>query len=93
MSGAVLHQNVSGGGYSVLHHILDAKGCLEGLIAIWVTAILRDSATGAIVSIETMLGREPAGRPIVGPDGEVTHEGKVFPGVNAYAAWFNSNVN
>lgn len=89
----LLYQGVAGNGYSVLHHQLDEKGVLEGLISVGVTGIIRDKDTGEVVAVETILGRSPAELPIMGPDGEVTLGKMLFPSADEYGEWFRRNTH
>lgn len=80
-------------GHSLLYHAVDEKGVLQGLTSVGIVGGLLDDETGHFHYYQTARGRTPALCPVMGPDGEVTMDGRVWPSADAYGEWARENMN
>lgn len=78
-------------GWSVLHHLRDEKGILDGVISVGLFGFWMDPVTGVVYFFQTARGREPGIQALLGPDGEVTLNGAIWPSVDAYGEWAKTN--
>ena len=84
---------VEPGAYAVLHHVYDGKQKLVGVTfeGVVMLSFNAEQPERQMVPI-SILGPRPD-LPICGPHEEVTFEGHVFHGVDAYIAWARQHAH
>jgi hypothetical protein len=78
-------------GWAVLRHQFKG-GKFDGVVAVAVMGFLYVPGDPNPKGVVTVLGAETAAQPLMGPYGEVTNDGSVFPSVDEYCEWFEQRA-